>query len=231
MYKSILKSLTYTYIVLFFISLFGCSQLSSTTQNSHTTFNIPKLKKDSTLTFDAENKKLTQGIETVNFHTLRWSYRNSRYYTLSDARHHQVSIAMSEAIQQENYTLCIQLAEATIKEDYINLAAHFSAYICYLNEENTEKSNFHLKVTRGLMKSINESGDGLTADSAFITISASEMRNFIEINGWYNLRQEIISVGPKDIEKVYLVNPLTEEVTQWFFNNSAAIQPLISPIN
>jgi hypothetical protein len=66
------------------------------------------------------------------------------------------------------------LAERLIDEGFVNMEVHADCVAIYKELNQPEKSQFHLNVMTGLMRSIMGSGDGKTKETAYEVICTRE---------------------------------------------------------
>ncbi len=194
---------------------------------------IPGLSNNIGNTYQAEKQKLIDRDPNVNFDTLRWEFRSSDAYQAWDTREHEASLAMFNAFEDQNYDLCMRFADAILELNYVSLGGHFGAYSCSTAQSKNQQAAFHRYVISGLIESIEKSGDGQSAESAYVTISPSEMRSYMQIRGLTSYRQELVDVPAKYIEKFYAIDTATEDHVEVYFDNTASLighlRPKIKP--
>lgn len=182
-----------------------------------------RLSSDQTELYNLEKQKLISGETDVDFNKLRWAYRSSDAYSPWDTQEHEASLAMFNAYEDEEYELCLAFANAILDQNYASLTGHFGAYTCYSAIDNIESSSFHHRIVRGLVASIEASGDGESANTPYVTITPSEMRSFMQIQGLTSYRQELVNIPAKYIEKFYVIDTATEVHLELYFDNTASL--------
>jgi len=193
------------------------------------------IDKDRTSEYENLKQKLVDmesevDIESdIDFSAMRWAYRYSAYYEAWDTKEHEASLAMFNAFEDENYSLCKQFASAILKKNYTSISGHLGSYNCSVATGNSDTANFHRFVLSGLAKSIEQSGDGLSPATAYVTITPTEMRSFIQMLGLTSFRQELTPTPGKYIERFYVIDMRTEEYKTLYFDNSASLLKQVAP--
>ncbi len=202
------------------VGLLACSH--SPTQN--TEFTPPPLHPNTASAYEAERARVMTQAPNSDFTRLRHSFTGTDAYQPWDTTEHEASIAMLNAQEDEDYTLCLRLADAILERNFVSLYGHFGAYACNQGLDHTDQAQFHGWMLKGLMDSITASGDGLSEDSAFIVLSGTEMRAFVRLSGLLMYRQENVFSGPRQLEVVYATDPAVNDDVVWYFDTSFARQ-------
>ena len=116
---------------------------------------------------------LKSGDTKIDYGRLRLSYVESperKQATDTSAEEK----AMSQELQAKDFAGALKHAEAVLDSEYVNLDAHFVAFIAERDLGNTDKAEFHRTVFRGLVDSIRNSGDGKSPEKAWVIISVHE---------------------------------------------------------
>ena len=116
---------------------------------------------------------LKAGNTSIDYARLRLSYvasseRKKAKDTSAKER------AMSKALEARDFAAALKNAEVVLDSEYVNLDAHFVAFIANRELGNAEKAEFHKAVFRGLVDSIRNSGDGKSPEKAWVIISVHE---------------------------------------------------------
>jgi hypothetical protein len=82
--------------------------------------------------------------------------------------------AMSQALQSKDFAAALKNAKAVLDNEYVNLDAHFVAFVAQRELGDAAKAEFHRTVFRGLIDSIRNSGDGKSPERAWVIISVHE---------------------------------------------------------
>ena len=100
--------------------------------------------------------------------------------------------AMAEAMKAKDYAKALQSAEQVFENEYVNIDAHYSAYIANRELGQTDKAEFHRAIFRGLVQSILNSGDGLKPESAWVVITVHEEYVVLSVLGMRPGTQAVI---------------------------------------
>lgn len=117
--------------------------------------------------------ELKAGNTNIDYARLRLSYvespeRKAAKDTSAEEK------AMSEALQAKEFAAALKSAETVLDSEYVNLDAHFVAYVAEREMGDSAKAEFHRAVFRGLIDSIRNSGDGKSPEKAWVIISVHE---------------------------------------------------------
>lgn len=111
---------------------------------------------------------------------------------------------------QQQFSQCVKAAEQTIAGQFGHIQAHFLAMICQRELGNQSAADFHDSVVRGLLESIDQSGDGQSAATALTTYDMQELYTYLEFMGLTAVSQALVS----DNERWYDVMTVTYEDEQ-----------------
>jgi hypothetical protein len=127
-------------------------------------------------------KSLKAGKTDIDYGRLRLSYMDSPEYKqaldTTDA-----AKAMLEALNAKDYARALTQAETVLKSNYVNIEAHFVAFVANHESGATDKAEFHRAVFRGLIDSIRSSGDGKSPATAWVVISVDEEYSVLRVLG------------------------------------------------
>ncbi|WP_370980479.1 DUF4919 domain-containing protein [Agaribacterium sp. ZY112] len=160
----------------------------------------------------------------VDYSLMRLSYSETALYKPWDSTEHEAGLALLDAQAESNYPLCLELSSAILGQNYTSLMAHLGAWSCNKELGNYELANKHRKVLQGLIESISASGDGLSAETAFIVNSETEMRDYIQIRGLLMFRQDSLVKGGKHLRHAWATDPQkASAVIEMYFDISRAL--------
>jgi hypothetical protein len=78
------------------------------------------------------------------------------------------------------------------EKNYVRINAHIAAAICFRQLNQTQQAAHHDAMARGLMASILASGNGATAQTAFVVIAVDEEYSTIAKLGLKSKRQRLL---------------------------------------
>ena len=116
---------------------------------------------------------LKAGGTIIDYTRLRLSYMDSPEYKQAKDTSGPEK-AMSVALNAKDYPKALKYAEEVLASQYVNMDAHFIAFIANREIGATDQAEFHKAVFRGLLNSIQNSGDGLSQEKAWVVISVDE---------------------------------------------------------
>lgn len=119
----------------------------------------------------------------ADFTNLRMVYTNTRYYKPFGGKEKLMLDTMFGSIQKNDFEVCVDQAIEILDSNYASLNAHYAAMSCYYKMGEREDGAYHRYVLDGLMESISNSGDGGSKETAYIIISPSEMKAFLDLKG------------------------------------------------
>ncbi len=159
-----------------------------------------------------------QGDHTVNFRDLRLAADASKGY-----RKRPDSSSLSKRIGTEltgkDYAKAAKDAEALLATDFVNIEAHYSAFLSYHALGNTEKAEFHKFVFTGLLQSILQDGDGKTPETAHTVITVDEEYVVLHSLGvGLPKSQSLLHQGGHSYDKLVYVDPDSNQEKTVFFN-------------
>ncbi len=162
-------------------------------------------------------KRVMSFDRTVDYRALRLSYaETSDYNPYGDDKAKKDE--MFEALRNKDYEKAVLAAQAILEKKFVDIEAHFVSSIAFREMKNSERYNFHHFVTRGLVDSILDSGDGKTPETAFIVIETGEEYTLLGMIGFEVVRQSLIKSDGHSYDKMEVKHRKTGEPAILFFN-------------
>ncbi|OQA14798.1 MAG: hypothetical protein BWY64_03109 [bacterium ADurb.Bin363] len=131
--------------------------------------------------------------ETVDFKEFRLAYTETPEYNpyfVNDGN----SDLMNSALDNKQYEDAIKYAQTVLDKNYTDMDAHVVCKIAYKESGQQVESDFHDFVFKGLLKSILDSGDGKTPETAYQVISIREEYIILTVFGLTYDVQNLIDV-------------------------------------
>ncbi|HMJ24808.1 MAG TPA: DUF4919 domain-containing protein [Pyrinomonadaceae bacterium] len=154
---------------------------------------------------------------TVDFKELRLAYTETPEYSPyggdRDARQ-----KMFASLRAKEYEQALEPAEKILGKNFVELNAHFVAYVANRELARADKAAFHKFMFDGLMKSITGSGDGKTAETAFVVISTDEEYVLFNFLGLRPMGQSLINQNGHSYDRMTANDPKTNDPVVYFFN-------------
>lgn len=154
----------------------------------------------------------------ADFRALRMAYTDTLNYRRYFGSEYRDTIALFDTMRNGDFERCVDMAEHILDYDYASLSAHFAASVCYKQQGNSDKSEYHQYVATGLMDSIGQSGNGKTPETAFVTINTEEQRTFIQLMGFQVSDQTLLEKNGKTYEVIGAVSPKTGQESKLYFD-------------
>jgi Domain of unknown function (DUF4919) len=160
--------------------------------------------------------KLKKGDTSIDFKKFRLAFTETKEfapYGGSDVRQ-----KMNAALNKDDYKEALKLAEERLKTYYVDIDAHFTAFIANRELGKTKEAEFHRAVGIGLLDSILDGADGKTAKTAYFVISIREEYLVMASKG---LRVNMQSLKMEDghtFDVLSGTNADTKETGSFYFN-------------
>lgn len=134
---------------------------------------------------------LKAGDTHIDYARLRLSYvDSSKHKKAKDTTAQQKQ--MFSALQARDFAEALKKADQILDSEYIDLDAHFAAYIASRELGDSAKADFHKAVFRGLVDSIRDSGDGKSPEKAWVIVSVHEEYVVLRVLGYKPSQQSLL---------------------------------------
>jgi hypothetical protein len=180
------------------------------------------------MTLDQADKTYRELVDRVNGGDLRVDFRLLRFACVASRvcdlhGKHEDLLAMSQAGKDNQPEKVAKIAEGLIEQGFANMEAHAVCAKVYADLKQPEKAKFHLDVTAALMRSILNSGDGKSKETAFEIVHTREQLYVLAALGLPStgegvLSVETVKIDPHRWEKWEALNPKTGGREVVFFN-------------
>lgn len=127
----------------------------------------------------------------VDWQALRFAYADRPTFNVFNDGLNAPRMAMMKAFSDGNSVEALKQANLIIDQDYVDGEAHFVAELAYKKLGQNDAAAREQAITRGLFGSI-QTGDGLTAKTAFTVISVSEEYSLMRVTGRRVGGQELV---------------------------------------
>src|SRR6266536_787887 len=146
-------------------------------------------------------EKLKNKDQSLDFKDLRLAYTETSHYSPygSDKESQK---AMFAAIKASQWDEVLKQSAATLDRNYLDINAHFGAFLANQGKGVTEKAEFHKFVARGLLDSILNSGDGKSMDTARAPIPTDEGNAMFRALGLRVTAQALINEKGHNYDKM-----------------------------
>lgn len=125
-----------------------------------------------------------------------------------------------ESVEQSKFDECLKHVDRVLANNYMSLEAHMIGVLCSGRSADLEREDRHRYMVEGLMGSIESTGDGRSQESAYRTISTSELRGFVRLKGLQVLDQSLVYDQEGVYDKMQVRDPESGDEFPLFFNVS-----------
>ncbi len=167
-------------------------------------------------TYDALVSKAKSGDKTVDFKQMRLAYSDAPSEKDIDSQ----KKAMFTALRSGNFAEAIKNADTVLDSDYVDLDAHVVEIIANRELKNTEQSDFHKYIYEQLIKSITDTGDGKSPETAFVVIEVHEEYVMLKAMGITTRpkSQSLINKGGHSYDLLVVDDPDGKNEQKIYFN-------------
>ncbi|MBV9927540.1 MAG: DUF4919 domain-containing protein [Acidobacteria bacterium] len=167
--------------------------------------------------FEALLERVKKGDPSADFTALRLAYADDPPRDAEGADP-DASRAMFAALREKKYGRALEYAEKIMKGNYVDIDAHVVASAVYKEKGDAEQEKFHRYVAEGLIRSILNSGDGKSQETAFTVISTEEEYVVLKVYGLRPGSQSLLEAKGHHYDRLDAVNPKTNEKVTLYFN-------------
>ncbi|MFV8783058.1 DUF4919 domain-containing protein [Microbulbifer sp. SA54] len=157
---------------------------------------------------------------TLDFNRLRRAFVESPEYNPYGGVKLKWLPEAYKAVEQGDFDGCLQNVGKVLSYNYMSLEAHMIGVVCSGQKGAFEMEDRHRYMVEGLMASIEGSGDGRSQQSAFRTISTSELRGFVRLKGLQVLDQSIVYDQQGIYDKMQVRDPESGDEYALYFDVS-----------
>ena len=167
--------------------------------------------------FAALLERAKKSDATLDFKELRMAYTETADYSPYGGER-ETRKKMFASLNAREFDAAVESAEKILAKNYVEINAHFVAYVAHRESGRAEKATFHKFMFDGLVKSITGSGDGKTAETAYVVITTDEEYTLFNILGLRPAGQSLITQNGHSFDRMTATNPKTNETVVYFFN-------------
>jgi hypothetical protein len=170
------------------------------------------------LSYESLVERVKGGDQTVDFRQFRFAYMDSSTYNNgSDTA--PPKKAMIAALNSKDFRSAIKNADIVLTSNYVDMDTHFTEYIANRELNATDKAEFHKFVFQALLKSITDSGDGKTPETAFQVIQVHEEYVLLRFMGIeLPESQSLLHKNGHSFDKIKFKDPKSGQSVTLYFN-------------
>ena len=173
--------------------------------------------KDAALAYKELLGKVQNGDLSVDFKALRFAFADAENTKALD-EDRGARYKMFKALSDKKYKDALKMAEDGLKKAYVDANLHFVAHTANKELGNFEKADFHKKVLTKILDSIQNGGDGKTAQTAFMVINVDEEYTLLRFLGYQMQSQELDKTEGHTFDVLIVTNPKKQETRKLYFN-------------
>jgi len=158
-----------------------------------------------------------QDASAVDFAALRYAYAESAQYSPYDSDTATLTQSMMTAYRAKDCAGATNHAQALLEKNYVRINAHIVSTICHRQLAQARPAAHHDAMARGLINSILGSGDGKTAETAFVVIAVDEEYSTLSRLGLKSVRQRLVKNDGHQFD-VFEVTDEAGRTSTVFFN-------------
>lgn len=204
---------------LLFISVMFFGFSSTFASGASTSPNDGKKASDSTWIYQEELDKVLL-TSPPNFFKLRIAFADSDGYARYANDDPEFIRGATNKLEEKKFEECLLIAGQILDTNYTSLVGQLYSTICNFELGHAKKGEYHRYVLNGLLDSISNSGDGKSTETAYIVISVSELRAFLQMKGFIIIRQALIGENDRLFDLMTVKKRETGEDLDLYFDVS-----------
>ena len=155
--------------------------------------------------------------KTVDFAKLRLAFATTAAYQPYQS-YHAEDREIDTLMKSGDWLRALDLINALLDKNYIRIRSHLHAFIAYRKKGDAERASYHRAFVDGLFRSIVNSGDGRTPETAFVVINTEEEYDVIGLSGWQPGRQGLQHKGEKSFDVMTVKTSDSGETRTLYFD-------------
>jgi hypothetical protein len=161
--------------------------------------------------------KVKSGDLSIDFRKLRFAFTETDNNSSSVADKEQRG-KMFKALTDKKHKEVLKMAEKALEANYVDLNAHYIAFVANKELKNAEKAEFHRNVLNKLIDSILRGNDGKTAEKSFEVIVVDEEYSLLRLMGYRVIGQSLQKVDGHAYDVISVEKSDSKEATKFYFN-------------
>jgi len=175
--------------------------------------------------YEAMLERVKKGDLDVDFRTLRYAYAASAGERSDRGAVNDLVGAMFRAYKAKDFDGAIETAQRILATNYLDIDAHVICDLSYRMLSNTISAEPYHEMASRLLRSIYESGDGTTPETAYEVIAVREEYSFLNAMGLTPLGQTLMMRDGRSFDAIEAANNATGETRTVFFTLHRASPP------
>jgi hypothetical protein len=168
-------------------------------------------------TYETLLERVKKNDQTVDFKELRLAYTETREYSPYGGDS-MAKKKMFEALKQKDYDQTLTNATTMLSANYLDIMGHFGSFVAQRELGHADLSVYHRWLFESLLNSIKNSGDGKTAETAFVVISTDEEYALFNYLGLRPQDQTLVKEKDHSYDRMTALDPQTNQTVVYYFN-------------
>ena len=170
--------------------------------------------------YDALVAQLKAGNTAIDYQALRFARAELPGYNPYDALADPDKGDLVRAMGANDADRVAAIANDIIARDYTDIDAHAALSTVLERRGERDEAAFELAVANGLLQSIEQSGDGMTPETAFVVIGIAEEYSLLGAKGLQVAKQSLLQTERGPVDALDVVDPTNNERSTVYFNVS-----------
>lgn len=170
------------------------------------------------MSYDALVAELKAGNTAIDYQALRFARSELPGYNPYEALADPDKGDLIRAMAANDADRVEMIANQIIARDYTDIDAHAALSTVLQRRGETDRAAFELAVADGLLNSIEQSGDGMTPETAHVVIGVAEEYSLLGAKGVQVVKQSLLQTDRGPVDALEVVDPMTNERRTVYFN-------------
>jgi hypothetical protein len=170
--------------------------------------------------YDELLAQVKSGNTAIDFQALRFARAELPGYNPYDALTDPAKRDLIGAMSANDIARVETVAKEIIERDYTDIDAHAALAEVYDRRGQREQGQFEREVADGLLRSIEQSGDGLTPETAYVVIGIAEEYSLLGPKNLQVVRQSLLQTDRGPVDALEVVNQQNGERQTVYFDVS-----------
>ncbi len=168
--------------------------------------------------YEALLERIKRGDSTVDFGALRLALAASPAYRPYNPEAESLRKEMLSAYAAGDYAAAHDRARRLLQANYLDIGGQMVSALVQERLGNTELARFHQFMAVSLLRSILDSGDGKSPETAYVVIATAEEYALLNLLGLRPGEQSLIHANGHSFDRLRAVGPDTGEPVTLYFN-------------
>ena len=162
--------------------------------------------------------RLKGGDTKIDFTALRMAFTETKDYSY-DGPEKAEKEKFLKPFNDKNYKEALKQAEKFLEKNYVEANAHYVAYNSAKELKDDKKAEFHKTILLGLLNSIQNGNDGLSAKTPFSVITIDEEYTILRFLGYqFGGSQSLQHTDGHTFDVLTAKNTKTNQEAKLYFN-------------